>query len=78
MSSTPICIPSVLGPMIICLLFPPLFVTIHEICKDTQHQNFYNIIRSIILTCCFYFPGLIYSLGLIRREGSWNDNYSGL
>ena len=77
-SEKPICIPSVLGPMVICFLFPPAFVFLHEMRKDPPFSNAFNIFVSIILTCFLYFPGLIHGLSLMRTEGTWTDNYSGL
>ena len=61
-SEKPICIPSVLGPMVVCFLFPPAFVFLHEMRKDPPFSNAFNIFVSIILTCFLYFPGLIHSL----------------
>ncbi len=78
MNQQPICVPSVLGPMIMCLVFPPLYVIVHEIRKGLGQQNIYNIFASLILTSMFYFPGLIHGMNLMRYEGTWTDNYSGL
>ena len=74
----PICVPSVLGPMIMCFVFPPVFVLFHELRKDDGKQNLNNVLISFILTSMFYFPGLIHGMNLIRYEGSWNNNYDGL
>ena len=72
-----ICVPSVMGPMLLCFFFPPAFVFMHEFRKERPFQNPFQIFVSIILTCFFYFPGLIYGLSIIRTEGTWSDNYSG-
>ena len=76
-SEKPICIPSVLGPMVICFIFPPAFVFMHEMRKDPPFSNTHNIFVGVILTCFMYFPGLIHGLSLIRSEGTWTDNYHG-
>jgi len=78
MNEGAICVPSVLGPMIMALIFPPIFVIMHELRKDSKHTNINNIFMSLLLTSLFYFPGLIHSMNLIRKEGTWTDNYSGL
>ena len=78
MNQQPICIPSVLGPMLMCFLFPPLFVLVHEISKPSGKQNFINLFVNFLLTTMFYFPGLIHGMQLMRSEGTWVDNYSGL
>lgn len=72
-----VCIPSVLGPMIICFIFPPAFVFMHELRKDNPFENAFQIFVSLVLTCFFYFPGLVHGLSIIRSEGTWTDNYSG-
>ena len=73
----PVCIPSVLGPMIVCFIFPPLFVFLHELKKNPPFQKPQQIFLNMILTSALYFPGLIHGLSLIRTEGTWTDNYSG-
>ena len=78
MNQSPICVPSVLGPMIMCFVFPPLFVMAHELFKDPVHRNLNNILISFLLTSLFYFPGLLHAMNLLRHEGTWVDNYSGL
>ena len=35
----PVCVPSVLLPMIICFIFPPLFVLIHEYKKPVPFEK---------------------------------------
>ena len=71
------CVPSVLGPMILCFIFPPLFVFLHELRKDKPFEKGRQIFLNFLLTCFMYFPGLIHGLSLIRSEGTWTDNYSG-
>lgn len=73
----PVCVPSVLLPMIICFIFPPLFVLIHEFKKPVPFENPNNIFLSFLLTCFMYFPGLVHGLSLMRKEGTWTDNYVG-
>jgi len=78
MNQSPICVPSVLGPMMLCFIFPPFFVIAHELLKDARHRNLNNILVSFLLTSLFYFPGLMHGMNLLRHEGTWVDNYSGL
>ena len=78
MNQSPICVPSVLGPMIMCFIFPPLFVIAHEVYKEEKHRNLNNILINFLLTTFFYFPGLLHAMNLLRHEGTWVDNYSGL
>lgn len=73
----PVCIPSVLGPMLLCFIFPPLFVFVHELKKDPPFQKPQQIFLSMLMTFFMYFPGLIHGLSLIRKEGTWTDNYVG-
>ena len=46
--------------LILLILFPPLYVFLNE--KETGFKNKGAIIMSFIMTCLFYFPGLIYAL----------------
>ena len=73
----PVCVPSVLLPMIICFIFPPLFVFIHELKKPIPFSNAKSIFLNLLLTCFMYFPGLVHGLSLMRKEGTWTDNYVG-
>lgn len=75
--SKPVCVPSVLGPLILCFICPPLFVIVHEVKKPRPFSNGFNIIMSFLFTSLFYFPGVIHSLSIIRNEGTWTDNYTG-
>ena len=46
--------------VILLLLFPPLYVFLNE--RENDFKNKGAILMSFILTCIFYFPGLIYTL----------------
>ena len=46
--------------VILLLLFPPLYVFLNE--RENDFKNKSAILMSFILTCIFYFPGLIYTL----------------
>lgn len=72
-----ICVPSVLLPLIICFIFPPLFVFVHEFKKSVPFSNGKSIFVNFLLTCFMYFPGLVHGLSLMRKEGTWTDNYVG-
>ena len=44
------------------IAFPPLYVFIHQ--KRKNFKDIQKIIVCFILTCCMYFPGLIYAMKL--------------
>ena len=46
--------------LILLILFPPFYVFLNE--KESGFKNKGAIIMSFIMTCLFYFPGLIYAL----------------
>ena len=64
MNQEPICIPSQLKDLAIILLYPPLFVLLRELKNHTFSIT--NVIISFILTCCFYFPGVLHALSILR------------
>lgn len=62
-----ICMPNNITDTLIIILFPPLWVILHQYSKYKKSKNFNDIdIRqvmiSFILTSFFYFPGFIYAL----------------
>ena len=55
-----VCLPIYLPRMIITIIFPPLGIILEQNEKGWPEPT--KIITSIILTSCFYFPGLIHAL----------------
>ena len=70
MNRQPICIPKQFGDLFIMILYPPLWVLLKEFYKEKKFENLGNVIISFVLTCCFYFPGLIHAMGILRKDGS--------
>ena len=46
--------------LILLILFPPFYIFLNE--KETGFKNKGALIMNFILTCLFYFPGLIHAL----------------
>jgi uncharacterized membrane protein YqaE (UPF0057 family) len=73
-----ICLPSHLFDVIFTVIFPPLglilskldfqssFPYIHWGTLDVVMENIGSIIKCFLLTMCFYVPGLIYALNLLK------------
>ena len=55
-----ICIPDLFIDLIFIILFPPFYVFKHQ--KSRNFDNIIQILINFMLTCCFYFPGLIHAL----------------
>ena len=68
LTSSPICIPSQLGDLVIMTIYPPIYVFMNEY-YHPEPFNIMKIIISFILTCFFYFPGLVHALELMRTRG---------
>jgi|TARA_B110000285_G_scaffold176319_1_gene197950 uncharacterized membrane protein YqaE (UPF0057 family) len=63
-----ICYPKTLFDTIIAVLFPPLYVIIHEYRKTPKFKDMSNIIQNIILTSMFYVPGLMHAMFLLNND----------
>ena len=63
-----ICYPKSLFDTIIAVLFPPLYVIIHEYRKTPKFKDMSNIIQNIILTSMFYIPGLMHAMFLLNND----------
>ena len=61
-----VCFPSELKDIMIILLYPPLYVFLHEI--NSGNFQIINILICFVLTCCFYFPGVIYAYSILREK----------
>jgi uncharacterized membrane protein YqaE (UPF0057 family) len=63
-----ICYPKSLFDTILAVLFPPLYVILHEYRKTPKFKDMSNIIQSIILTSMFYIPGLMHAMFLLNTD----------
>ena len=63
-----ICYPKSLFDTILAVLFPPLYVIIHEYRKTPKFKDLSNIIQNIILTSMFYIPGLMHAMFLLNND----------
>ena len=61
-----LCLPKLFTDLILIIVFPPLFVLLHE--RENGFKDVGIIIKNFILTCLFYFPGMIHAL-YIRKKG---------
>ena len=57
-----ICIPKDLPDYLYMIAFPPLYAFIHQ--KRKNFEDIQKIIVCFLLTCCMYFPGLIYAMSM--------------
>ena len=63
------CFPSQLKDIFLVVLFPPLWVIIKESTNKVPLKNAMRIVVSLVLTSCFYFPGLIHAMNIMRHDG---------
>tara|TARA_A100001035_G_scaffold242649_1_gene209285 strand:+ start:82 stop:507 length:426 start_codon:yes stop_codon:yes gene_type:complete len=61
-----LCLSKEFTRLIILIIFPPAYVIINE--NETGFKNKGAIIMSFVMTCLFYFPGLIYTLMYKHRR----------
>ena len=55
-----ICLPDLFIDLLFIIIFPPFYVFKHQ--KSRNFDNILQIITNFMLTCCFYFPGVIHAL----------------
>ena len=72
-----LCIPKIIVDLILIIVFPPLYVITHQLenyvkgnteTKLTDHLNMGQIIMSLVFTSCFYFPGFIHALHVMKNK----------
>tara|TARA_B110001469_G_C9537423_1_gene267003 strand:- start:76 stop:384 length:309 start_codon:yes stop_codon:yes gene_type:complete len=63
-----ICYPKALFDTILAVIFPPLYVILHEYRKTPKFKDMSNIIQNIILTSMFYVPGLMHAMFLLNND----------
>ena len=70
-----LCMPKFLTELILIIIFPPLYIFLDQ--KKKGFPDFYQIIKNFILTCCFYFPGMIHALYIHGKGCKRAKIYSG-
>lgn len=55
-----ICMPNLLSDLLFLVIFPPFYVFKHQ--KSRNFDNIMQIVINFLLTCIFYFPGMIHAL----------------
>ena len=61
-----ICLPKNLSDYILMIAFPPAYIFRHQMRRN--FRNIEKILVCFLLTCCMYFPGLIYAMNVIENE----------
>lgn len=64
-----LCVPTQIKDLILIIIYPPIWVFLKEIKSREPFSNIGRIIVNFVLTCAFYFPGLIHALSILREEG---------
>ena len=64
------CVPAHLKDIIVIVIYPPLWVFLKEIKSSQPFSNIGRVIINFVLTCAFYFPGLMHALSILREEGT--------
>jgi len=63
------CFSSQLKDIFLIVLFPPLWIIVKEANSPVPFKNAMRIVVSLVLTSCFYFPGLIHAMNIMRHDG---------
>ena len=74
-----LCMSNTIIDLILLIIFPPIYVITFQIQNYFSNENTDNnkvidnidigeIITNIILTSCFYFPGLIHALRIMTKK----------
>ena len=61
-----ICAPAILFDQIMAIIFPPLYVFVHEYRKG--FKDVLNIFKSLMLTSMFYVPGMMNAMYLMYND----------
>lgn len=69
MNGKALCIPTNMRDYFIMVIYPPLYVFLSEIYTENHVFDPTNIIISFILTCLFYFPGVVHAMSVARERG---------
>lgn len=64
MNEGTICIPKQLKDLAIIFIYPPLYIFIQE--YKSEQFKMMNVIICFLLTCFFYFPGVLYAMKRLR------------
>ncbi len=60
------CIPKQIKDIILILIYPPAYIFLIEY-RNKKGFNISHVMVCFVLTCCFYFPGVIYAMSELRR-----------
>ena len=73
-----LCVPNTLIDLILIVVFPPLYVISYQVQKYLKadksskklvdHLDITQIAVSFILTSCFYFPGFLHALSVMKGK----------
>jgi uncharacterized membrane protein YqaE (UPF0057 family) len=72
-----LCIPKIIVDLILIIVFPPLYVITQQLenyfkgdseSRLTDHLDMGQIIMSLVFTSCFYFPGFIHALHVMKNK----------
>ena len=75
-----LCVPNTLIDLILMLVFPPIYIITHQLqnyfkednskgsSKVVDHLDMVQIVISFLLTSCFYFPGLLHALSVMKGK----------
>ena len=77
-----LCIPKILVDLILIIVFPPLYIITYQLenyfktsnddnsttKRITDNIDITQIITSLVFTSCFYFPGFIHALHVMKNK----------
>ena len=75
-----LCIPDTFVDLILIIVFPPLYVITYQVQKYLKSKNnndsekvmdqldMGQIIMSLLFTSCFYFPGLLHAISIMKGK----------
>ena len=72
MNQNTICFPKQLKDLLIIFLYPPLYIIMKE--YKSVKFNIMNVLVCFVLTCAFYFPGVVYAMKKMRDEDIYLSN----
>ena len=63
-----ICVAAILFDQIMAIMFPPLYVFVHEYRKTPKFKDVLNIFKNLMLTSMFYVPGMMHAMYLMYND----------
>ena len=61
-----VCMPDSLLDMIIVIIFPPMYVITYQLKQNKMDIG--QLILNFLFTSCFYFPGFIHALYIMKQK----------